>query len=53
METLVVMCCSIFLGINPSTGTKVKRERGQKVRSGVHEAVLGLVRDLVETEALS
>jgi hypothetical protein len=34
------------MGINPSTGSKVARGRGKKVRSGVHEAVLSLIREM-------
>jgi hypothetical protein len=34
------------MGINPSTGSKVGRCRGKKVRSGVHDAVLSLIREL-------
>jgi hypothetical protein len=42
----VTGCCKMFLGINPSTGTKISRTKGRKIRSGVHEAVLSLVKDM-------
>ena len=34
-----------FLGINPSTGSKIAKSKDHKVRSGVHEAVLSLVKE--------
>ncbi len=46
---LNLKCATFFrvlLGVNPSTGSKVARSRGKKARSGVHDLVLALVRDL-------
>lgn len=34
------------MGINLAMGTKISRAEGQKIRSGVHEAVLSLVKEL-------
>ena len=36
----------VFIGINPASSTKVSRTKGQEIRSGVHEAVLSLVKDM-------
>jgi hypothetical protein len=41
--------CSFFrvlLGINPSGGSKIAKCRIRKLRSGVHDGVLSLIREL-------
>jgi hypothetical protein len=43
----------VLLGINPAGGSKVARSRGHKVRSGVHEGVLSLIRDLAVFSEMS
>ena len=37
---------TVLLGINPSAGSKVARCSGKKIRSGVHDAVLSIVREM-------
>jgi len=44
---------SVFLHINPVRGSKVQRVRGKKARSGTHEAVLSLVKDMCVHEVVS
>jgi len=49
----VLLCVdgnSVFLHINPSAGSKVRKVRGKKARSGAHEAVLSLVKDMTVYE---
>jgi len=36
----------MFLHINPPTGSKGGKTKGKKTRSGTHESVLALVKDL-------
>ena len=43
----------VFLHINPVTGSKVRRVRGKKIRSGAHEAVLSLVKDMSVHDVIS
>lgn len=46
MLTCFVFMFRVFLGINLSNGTKVAKSRGHTVRSGVHEVVLSLVKEM-------
>ena len=41
----------VILGINPTSGSKVQKVRGKKARSGTHEAVLSLVKDIAVHES--
>jgi hypothetical protein len=50
-EDNAIFLCGVLLGINPSTGTKVAKPKGRKIRSGVHEAVLSIVRDIAAFDA--
>lgn len=40
----------VLMGINPSNGTKVGKAKGHKIRSGVHESVLALVKEMAVFE---
>jgi len=52
--TPYVLCVfSVILHINPVTGSKVSRVRGKKTRSGVHEGVLSLVKEMAVNDFLS
>ena len=53
LASLAAFVCRVFLGINPAVGTKVAKAKGHKVRSGVHESVLSLIKEMAVQSELS
>ena len=54
MLVFILLCeNSVFLNINPTSGTKITRVQGKKSRSGGHEKVLSLIREMSVHEVLA